>query len=270
MKPIDSRKIEDLNPYIQSICKEHIKLSEKRIPNSKVITTSTLRNQAKQEILYSYGREDKTKQIVTNAKLVKGHGFGLAYDLAVIINNKAIYKQEHLPEGYPLTYRQIWDIIGTIGESLGMQWAYRWKSFPETCHFDMLEGLTTIELHAGKRPSIWYKNPIDFEYESKPKQTPLEILSSKYIISSIRLEDWNKWTKNGIMVECSNVKALITNFYRYFSGKNDYIEAVNFLYSKQIISSKEFWLDLCVRSKKVQSEYVDILIKRMADYINKQ
>lgn len=264
-KIIDSKRIEDLCPYMQSICREHIKRAESKIPNSKVITTSTLRNQARQSQLYSYGREDKTKTIVTNAKLIKGHGFGLAYDLAVIINNKAIYKPEHLPKDYPLTYSEIWNIIGTIGEELGLEWALRWKSFPETCHFQILEGITTQQLHSGRRPSVWYKKPIDFQ--AKPKN-PFEVLKSKNIISKEGF-NWEQACNDSYPINGIYCKALITNFYKYKTKKWSFTftESVDYLVDNKISSDMDYWINYTQPNQKCSAINVKLLIQRMADSV---
>lgn len=263
-KIIDSKRIEDLCPYMQSICREHIKRAEARIPNSKVITTSTLRNQARQSQLYSYGREDKTKTIVTNAKLIKGHGFGLAYDLAVIINNKAIYKPEHLPKDYPLTYSQIWNIVGEVGEELGLEWAFRWKSFPETCHFQILEGISTQELHSGIRPSIWYKTPPIFN----TVLSPYEILQSKSIMSKSGF-DWKSSCDKNELIRGDFCKALFTNFYKYKTKKwqFSFTEVLDYFVEQKIISDKSYWIERCTTGKKCEGKNVKIVIERMSKLV---
>lgn len=42
---------------------------------------------------------------------------------------------------------------GAIGESVGLEWAGRWKTFREMAHLQYTGGLTIAQLAAGQRPT---------------------------------------------------------------------------------------------------------------------
>jgi peptidoglycan L-alanyl-D-glutamate endopeptidase CwlK len=140
---INSRKIEDLHPKLQELCRKHIEACAKR--GVKVITTSTLRDQEYQSTLYAQGRTTPGQK-VTQVKLIGGHGFGLAYDVAPVT-----------PDGRTILWNDIakWKIIGEEGKKLGLKWGGDWKSINDKPHFEYLDGLTYAQLRAGKRPSWW-------------------------------------------------------------------------------------------------------------------
>lgn len=145
---INSRKIEDLHPKVQEICKKHIAACKAK--NIDIIVTSTLRDQEYQFDLYKLGRTilkkpDGTPQgKVTDVQLIGGHGFGLAYDVVPVVKGKAIWDN-----------KKFWQIIGEEGKKLGLKWGGDWKSINDKPHFECLDGLTYAQLRAGKRPK-WY------------------------------------------------------------------------------------------------------------------
>jgi peptidoglycan L-alanyl-D-glutamate endopeptidase CwlK len=44
----------------------------------------------------------------------------------------------------------LWNKVGTTGESCGLEWAGRWKKFKEMAHFQYTGGLTLTDLQNGK------------------------------------------------------------------------------------------------------------------------
>ena len=138
---INSRKIEDLHPKLQDLC---LKLVEAcRNHGVDIIVTSTLRDAEYQASIYAQGRT-KPGAIVTNAKYIGPHGFGLAFDVVPVVGNIAIWSNNVL-----------WRIIGEEGKKLGLEWGGDWKSIIDKPHFQLTEGLTGAQLRAGKRPSWW-------------------------------------------------------------------------------------------------------------------
>ena len=151
---INSRNIDDLHPFVANLCRQLIqKCKEQGII---IQITSSFRDQEYQTYLYSQGRT-RPGNIVTNAKLVSFHGYKLAFDICVLINGKVDWNTP------------LYNTVGAIGEKLGLEWGYRWRSFPEKCHFQASEGLTANELRAGKRPSFWNKT---VQTTPTPQQTP--------------------------------------------------------------------------------------------------
>lgn len=84
--------------------------------------TSGYRSQAEQDKIYAQGRTDKTKPIVTYAK-VSNHTSRTAFDIAFEGNDP-----------YPKNFN--WEKIGFIGESIGLKWGGRFSK-PDNLHFEM-------------------------------------------------------------------------------------------------------------------------------------
>lgn len=136
---INSRKIEDLHPVVASKAKAFIAAAKKQ--GIDVLITSTYRDNESQNALYAQGRT-KAGRIVTNAKAGQSfHNYQLAFDFVPIVNGKAMWNDYR-------TFQK----LGELGESLGLDWAGRWKSFPEMAHLQWTGGLTLAQLKAGKQP----------------------------------------------------------------------------------------------------------------------
>lgn len=135
---IDSRKIEDLHPWMQT--KAHAFIEACASEGIKVIITSTLRDHAKQDDLYAQGRT-KPGKIVTSARGgYSYHNFGLAFDFCPIVDGKAAWDRTDLFEK-----------CGILGEFLDLEWAGRWKSFKELAHLQA-PNVKLADLRAGKWP----------------------------------------------------------------------------------------------------------------------
>lgn len=138
---INSRKIEDLHPHVAKLAKAFIAAAKKQ--GIDVLITSTYRDNESQNALYEQGRT-KAGRIVTNAKAGQSfHNYQLAFDFVPIVNGKAMWNDIR-------TFRK----LGELGESLGLTWAGRWKSFPEMAHMQWTGGLTLAQLRAGKKPVV--------------------------------------------------------------------------------------------------------------------
>jgi peptidoglycan L-alanyl-D-glutamate endopeptidase CwlK len=138
---INSRKIEDLHPKVQELCKKHIEACKARGVTIQV--TNTLRDAEYQAYLYAQGRT-RTGDIVTNMKDIGPHGFGLAYDIVPIVNGKAQWNNTVL-----------WKTAGEEGKKLGLAWGGDWKSIVDMPHFEYTGGLKAADLRANKRPPWW-------------------------------------------------------------------------------------------------------------------
>ncbi len=134
---INSRKLEDLNPHVATLCKAFIAACDKSGIN--VIITSTYRDNASQAALYAQGRT-APGQKVTNAKAGESfHNYRVAFDFVPIVNGKADWNDASLFEK-----------CGEIAEGLGLEWAGRWHTFKELAHCQYTGGLTLAELQEGK------------------------------------------------------------------------------------------------------------------------
>ncbi len=135
---IDSRKIEDLHPWMQQKANEFVAACASA--GVKVILTSTLRDHAKQDALYAQGRTAPGR-IVTNARGGQSfHNFALAFDFCPVVNGKAAWERADLFEK-----------CGILAEFVGLEWAGRWKSFKELAHIQA-PNLTLAQLQRGEFP----------------------------------------------------------------------------------------------------------------------
>lgn len=164
---INSRSVNDLNPNVKELWLK----AEKEIKASgiDVLVVSTLRDQEYQTKLYNQGRTTKGN-IVTNAKLISAHGFGLALDLVPMVGGKCAWDRADLYER-----------ISVIMKKHGFTWGGDWKSFTDKPHFEYTQGLTGADLRAGKLPKFKNDND-DFE-------RGLNWMMSKGVIT-----DKNYWT----------------------------------------------------------------------------
>ena len=134
---INSRKIEDLHPKVAEMCRQFVQECDKE--GIDVLITSTYRDHASQDALYAQGRT-KPGARVTNAKAGQSwHNWRCAFDFVPIVDGKARWDDTK-------TFVR----CGEIAESVGLQWAGRWKSFPEMAHCQYTGGLTLADFQAGK------------------------------------------------------------------------------------------------------------------------
>lgn len=136
----NSRKLDDLLPAVAT--KARALLSAAKRDGIELLVTSTYRDAECQDALYAQGRTTPGRR-VTNAKGGQSwHQYRVAFDVVPLVAGKAIWDD-----------RRIWQRIGALGESVGLEWAGRWKSFPESPHFQSVGGLTMTQLKQGKQPN---------------------------------------------------------------------------------------------------------------------
>jgi len=144
---ISSRKIDDLSPpaRIRAIrfCDECAKRG------IDVLIYCTYRDNEAQAALYARGRTVKGSNprllkpmgdIVTNAKPGESwHNWRAAFDFVPMVNGKPAWNDTKL-------FQQ----CGEVGESVGLEWAGRWRgSLRETGHMQYTGGLTIARMRAG-------------------------------------------------------------------------------------------------------------------------
>ena len=133
---INSRKIEDLHPYVAKLCKQFVAACKKE--GIDVLITSTYRDNESQAAIYAQGRT-KPGRIVTNAKAGQSfHNYRLAFDFVPIVNGKAMWNDAR-------SFKR----ARQIGESLGLEGL----SF-EMAHLQWTGGLSLAQLRAGKQPVV--------------------------------------------------------------------------------------------------------------------
>jgi peptidoglycan L-alanyl-D-glutamate endopeptidase CwlK len=129
---INSRKIEDLTPEVQILCKKFI--DSCAATGIDILITSTYRDKESQAALYAQGRTTPGK-VVTNAKAgYSYHNYHVAFDFVPIENGKAMWNS-----------LDVFRRCGKIAEELGLEWAGNWPGkFKEMAHCQ-LTGDKTIQ-----------------------------------------------------------------------------------------------------------------------------
>jgi len=134
----NSRDINDLIPPVKEKCA--LFLAECKRQGMDVLVTSTLRDNESQDALYAQGRTTKGN-IVTNTKGGQSfHNYGCAFDFVPLVNGKAVWND-----------LKLFERCGVIAESVGLEWAGRWRSFKELAHCQYTGGLTIKDLQEGKK-----------------------------------------------------------------------------------------------------------------------
>lgn len=133
---INSRSLDDLIPPAKQRVLSFIEAAKAK--GIDLLVTSTYRDSDSQNALYAQGRTAPGK-IVTNAKAGQSfHNYRCAVDVVPIVNGKAVWDDKTL-----------WQQIGVLGESCGLEWAGRWKTFKEMPHFQFTGGYTLAQLQQG-------------------------------------------------------------------------------------------------------------------------
>lgn len=137
---INSRKIEDLLPVVAEKVQAFIDACGAE--GIDLLVTSTYRDHESQNALYAQGRT-KPGNVVTNAKGGESfHNFQCAVDVVPLRNGKPVWSTSG-EDG------KLWNRIGEIGESVGLEWAGRWRTFKEFAHFQYTAGLSLAQLRDG-------------------------------------------------------------------------------------------------------------------------
>ena len=110
-------------------------LSKARKEAIELRVISAYRDCDEQNRLYAQGRTTPGK-VVTNAPCGKSaHNYRRAVDVVEFRNGK------------PLWDNPRWERIGQLGESVGLEWGGRWRSFQDRPHFQDLEGHSVANLY---------------------------------------------------------------------------------------------------------------------------
>jgi len=126
-----SRKLTDLHPEVQA--KARALVAKCRAAGIDLLVTCTWRSDEEQAALYAQGRT-KPGRIVTNAQPGQSkhngkQGEARALDVVPLVNGKPVWGTDG-EDGV------LWERVGVIGESCGLQWAGRWKRMREFPHFE--------------------------------------------------------------------------------------------------------------------------------------
>jgi hypothetical protein len=151
------RDIDALHPGLSALCRELIARC-RAAHGVELIVTSTVRTGAEQRAIHAQGRKalpvvnalradaglppiaEAANRVVTHAP-VSMHQFGLAFDVAVVRDGRAVWE--------PGAYKD----AGRTGQSLGLAWGGAFRT-PDYAHFEYAGGLTYADLKAGMRPAF--------------------------------------------------------------------------------------------------------------------
>ena len=135
---LNSRKLEDLHPAVEKLARAFV--TKCAAAGVDVLITSTYRDHESQAALFAQGRTTPGK-IVTNARPGQSwHNWRCAFDFVPLVNGKAQWNDA-----------ATFDRCGLIAESVGLEWAGRWKRFRELAHCQYTGGLKLADLQAGKK-----------------------------------------------------------------------------------------------------------------------
>ena len=128
---ISSRKLDDLHPTVKAMAEAC--LSSCKQQGIDILITCTYRDSEEQNRLYAIGRTTPGRK-VTNAKAGQSmHNYHLAFDMVPLRYGKPVWSTSGADGA-------LWVKIGTIGESVGLEWAGRWKRMREMAHFQFTGG----------------------------------------------------------------------------------------------------------------------------------
>jgi peptidoglycan L-alanyl-D-glutamate endopeptidase CwlK len=95
---------------------------------------SGTRTYAEQNILYAKGRTAPGPRVTNARGGYSNHNFGIAFDIGLF------------KDGKYLTSSPLYNECGVIGESVGLEWGGRWKTFPDGPHYQLNTGLTIAQM----------------------------------------------------------------------------------------------------------------------------
>jgi peptidoglycan L-alanyl-D-glutamate endopeptidase CwlK len=150
-----SRKVEDLLPVVGHKAILHINACQ--LAGIELLITCTYRCPADQAALYAQGRTVPGR-IVTKAKAGDStHQYRVSYDVVPLRNGKPVWATngngiDNDPTDDDKDNLELWQRVGELGKSVGLEWAGDWKKFKEFPHFQYTGGLTLADLRAGRVP----------------------------------------------------------------------------------------------------------------------
>lgn len=137
-----------LHPSIQPLAVKLIQLAARQGVN--IVLVEGERTIEYQDSLYAQGRTTPGP-VVSGVKGGESwHNFGLAFDIAMVSPGpKPKPGTASWPKG-----RDVWQQLGNLGKSLGMQWGGDFPKLADYGHFEYHPGLTKADARAGKRPAV--------------------------------------------------------------------------------------------------------------------
>lgn len=103
-------------------------------PDVRAVVISGTRTYEEQDALYAKGRTTPGPKVTNARGGYSNHNFGIAFDIGLFRGREY------------LTASPLYDQCGPIGEKHGLEWGGRWKSFPDTPHYQLALGLSVAEM----------------------------------------------------------------------------------------------------------------------------
>ena len=127
-----SRKLEHLRQDVKE--KAELLLKKADAIGIDLLVTCTYRSNEEQAALYAIGRTAKGRR-VTNAlpgeskhnNMEGGAPASLAFDVVPLVAGKPMWDASN----------PVWQVVGGLGESVGLEWAGRWRRMREYPHFQV-------------------------------------------------------------------------------------------------------------------------------------
>lgn len=189
-----------VDPVVKNSTLEMIKRAYDKGINVQI--SAGMRTYAEQDALYAKGRT-APGNIVTKARAgYSNHNFGLAVDYFLVSHDGNV---GHWDITRDMNANDVadWLEVANIAKSLGFEWGGDWKSFVDYPHLQMVGGLSTAQLRAGKRPNLVskVKNPI--KVVTKPTHKKV----------SGPVADYQKWLNKNYSVDLDvdNIYGPLTN-----------------------------------------------------------
>lgn len=154
------------------------------------IITSVYRSKEEQDKLFLQpfdgidndkdGLIDEANEKITNARGGQSyHNWRCAFDIVPIVQGKAIWNNV-----------QLWNKLGAIGQSCGLEWGGSWPSFPDVPHFQYTAGYTFQDFMSGK---------VDYSRFDVPKTNDLDTISPLVEKLNVQIKEKNfKEAKNTV------------------------------------------------------------------------
>jgi len=152
-----------LKPKPQDLCRLLITECKNRI-NQDIAIIQTLRTVKEQNALYAQGRTTPG-EIVTHARGgYSMHHYGVAFDICPLVNGKLDWN--NIP---------LFEKIGPIGESIGLEWGGHWKTIIDRPHYQYAAGYDIEDFRTEKVD--WKK------FDSAPINTPIPPIKTLKVTS---------------------------------------------------------------------------------------
>jgi len=132
-----STDLSSLNPYVASLAKKFLQLTKEHGLDVRI--TTAFRSWDESDRLYAQGRTAPGPKVSNARGGDSYHNWGLAFDAAPYEN------------GQMSTDQQKFDLMGKLGQDVGLKWGGTFKSIKDYPHFQYTFGLNTWDLLNGVR-----------------------------------------------------------------------------------------------------------------------